>query len=183
MFPISCTTTEAERKREWGWINAVTADLPIFFPASFFFLVAFHQSLFVLIDVSVSFIFYLFISCHSVFLTVIIFLLFLLLPPPLLIVTTMLQCSGSRSPTSVLAPFPQTETQFWDCCVCLQLFGALNAFCLSKGTGLTHTAATTSFYFGPKTGAKSACPQWDIAEENSGLLVLSLALFAWFSKI
>lgn len=60
----------------------------------------------------------------------------------------------------------------------MQLFGALNAFCLSEGAGLTRTAATTSFYFGPKTEAKSACPQWDIAEENSGLLVLSLALFA-----
>lgn len=59
MFPISCTTTETGRKREGGWINAVTADMPIFFPTFFSFLFFFGldclSSLLGLIHISVFF--------------------------------------------------------------------------------------------------------------------------------
>lgn len=43
MFPISCMTTDVERKWERGWILATTADLPVLIPPRvFFFLVTRH---------------------------------------------------------------------------------------------------------------------------------------------
>ncbi len=66
------------------------------------------------------------------------------------------------------------------------LSGALNAVCLSKGIGLTYSAATASFQFNPKASNRQRpdqlVPKGDIAGENSGLLVLSLALVPRFSR-
>lgn len=127
-------------------------------------------------------IFYLFITLFlqvwfsfSLFLLPVFFSFYL----PFHFFTTTLTSSVSHSPPPVLVMAPVTVLELW----CLHaapgswLFGALNSVCLSKGMGLTYSAATAL-----QAMARSACPQWDIAEENSGLLVLSLALVPWFSR-
>lgn len=127
-------------------------------------------------------IFYLFITLFlqvwfsfSLFLLPVFFSFYL----PFHFFTTTLTSSVSHSPPPVLVMAPVTVLELW----CLHaapgswLFGALNSVCLSKGMGLTYSAATAL-----QATARSACPQWDIAEENSGLLVLSLALVPWFSR-
>ena len=152
MFPISCTTTDAERKREGGRISAATADLPIFIPTSlfFFFLVAPLWSLSFWIHFASFFL----SSSQSLCL-----FFFLFLP------YSLSSCLLTSHHPSLLLHLSLPLSQSWWSLLklntvlgllCLHaapgswLSGALNAVCLSKRTGLTRSATTTSFQFGPK---------------------------------
>lgn len=151
MFPISYATTDAGRRREGAWISAATADLPIFFPTSLllsflpppsfclsvWFLLSSSQSLIVPI---------LYISLAM--------LMFFDSLPVSLSSTTILHFPSFN-------PFPQSWQSLLKSntvlgVLCLHagpgfwLSGPLNAVCLSKGTVLTYSAVTTSFYFSPK---------------------------------
>lgn len=93
-------------------------------------------------------------------------------PPPVRVITPETEHSPG---TAALACSPWLLAL---CCVkcCLSVQGnETDLFCSYN--------LISALSKGPKQAtARSACPQWDIAGENSGLLVLSLALVPIFSR-